>query len=87
MMGTQLPETCRKVEINILRNSVQLVGFICKRLYRDAGQQNIKTNAKLINSLLSRSLLYRSYMFQLQHVTSGSYHSVPAKLHKRVNAV
>ena len=26
--GTQLPETCREVEINILRISVHLVGFI-----------------------------------------------------------
>ena len=36
MMGTQLPETCRKVAINILESSVHLVGFILKRLYRDA---------------------------------------------------
>jgi len=28
MMGTQLSETCREVEINILRSSVHLVGFI-----------------------------------------------------------
>jgi len=28
MMGTKLPETCTEVEINILRNSVHLVGFI-----------------------------------------------------------
>jgi len=26
MMGTWLPETCREVEINILRSSVHLVG-------------------------------------------------------------
>jgi len=31
MMGTQLPRTCREVEINILRSSVHLVGFIRKR--------------------------------------------------------
>jgi len=31
MMGTQLPKTCREVEINILRSSVHLVGFIWKR--------------------------------------------------------
>ena len=31
MMGTQLPETCREVEINILRSSVQLVSFIWKK--------------------------------------------------------
>jgi len=30
MIGTQLPETCREVEINILRSSVHLVGFISK---------------------------------------------------------
>jgi hypothetical protein len=34
-MVTYLPETCREVVINILRISVLLVGFICKRLYRD----------------------------------------------------
>ena len=28
MMDTYLPETCREVEINILRSSVHLVGFI-----------------------------------------------------------
>ena len=28
MMGTQLPETCTEVEINILRSSEHLVGFI-----------------------------------------------------------
>jgi len=28
MMGTQLPETYREVEINILRSSVHIVGFI-----------------------------------------------------------
>jgi len=27
-MGTSLPETCREVEINILRSSVHLLGFI-----------------------------------------------------------
>ena len=31
MIGTQLPETCREVEINILRSSVHLVGFIWKK--------------------------------------------------------
>ena len=35
-MGTYLPKTCREVEINILRSSVHLVGFIWKKLYRDA---------------------------------------------------
>jgi hypothetical protein len=35
MMGTQFPETCTEVEINVLRSSVHLVGFIWKRLYRD----------------------------------------------------
>ena len=35
-MGTQLPETCTEVEINILRSSVHLVGFIWKGLYREA---------------------------------------------------
>jgi len=28
MMGAQMSETCREVEINILRSSVHLVGFI-----------------------------------------------------------
>jgi len=28
MMGTQLPETCTEVEINILRSSVYILGFI-----------------------------------------------------------
>ena len=41
-MGSQLPETCREVEINILRKSVHLVGFIWKRFYRDARSKNIK---------------------------------------------
>ena len=35
-MGTKLTETCREAEINILRSSVHPVGFIWKRLYRDA---------------------------------------------------
>ena len=39
-MGTQLPETCREIETNILRSSAHLVGFIWKRLYRNVGQQN-----------------------------------------------
>ena len=30
-MGTQLPETCREVEINMLRSSVHLVGVIWKK--------------------------------------------------------
>ena len=34
-METWLSETCRKVELNILRSSVHLVCFIWKRLYRD----------------------------------------------------
>jgi len=43
MMDTQLPETCREVEINILRGSVQLVGCIWKNEYTAMhGQQNIK---------------------------------------------
>jgi len=36
MMDIPLPKTCRGVEMNILRSSVHLVGFIRKRLYRDA---------------------------------------------------
>jgi hypothetical protein len=36
MTGTQLPETCTEVEINIPRSSVHLVGFIRNRLYRGA---------------------------------------------------
>jgi len=51
-MGTYFPETCREVEINILRSSVHPVGLIWKRLYRDAGQQVIKfSTAKDLNMI------------------------------------
>ena len=40
--GHIIPETCREGEINILRSSMHLVGFIRKRLHRDVGQQSIK---------------------------------------------
>jgi len=36
MMGTKLLETCREVYVNILRIIVDLVGFILKRLNKDA---------------------------------------------------
>jgi len=39
-----LPETCREVEINILRSGMHLVGFIRKRLYRDVRSRKHKSN-------------------------------------------
>jgi len=53
-----LPETCTEVEITILRSGVHLVGFIRKRLSRDAGQQNIESikNIKYIHVTTLKSL-------------------------------
>ena len=48
MMGTLLPETCREVEINILRSIVHLFGLIWKRLYRDAGSTKHKHTHKCV---------------------------------------
>jgi len=42
IMGKYLPETCRYVEINILKSSVNLVGSILKIVYMNVGQQNMK---------------------------------------------
>ena len=47
-MGTQLPKTCTEVEINILRSSVHLVGFISNRLLvKNAHTNNVKPNSWL----------------------------------------
>jgi len=46
MMDTQLPETCREVEINILRSGVHLLAS-CETDYTAMhDQQNVKKNIK-----------------------------------------
>jgi len=61
-MSTQLPETCRETEINMLLSSVQIVGFIWKRK-KNSLQGNIifpdeegRNNAK-INILKSVNII------------------------------
>jgi len=46
-----------------------------------------QTNAHLTDSLLYRSLFIGPACFNINTPSSGSYHSVPAKLHKCVHAV
>jgi len=53
--GHIMPETCREVEINILRSSVHLVGLICKRLYRDARSTKHKISCKRRKACSSRA--------------------------------
>jgi len=60
-MGTSLSETCREVEINMLRSSVHLVGFILKRLYRDERSKNIKKH--ITSSLFLKRGQPKKYKF------------------------
>jgi len=48
---------------------------------------NEQPNAQLIDSLFYRSLLIAPTCFNANASSSGSSHSVPAKLHKRVHDV
>jgi len=48
---------------------------------------NEQTDAHLIDSLLKCSLFIAPACFNANSSSSGSPHSVPAKLHKRVHAV
>jgi len=58
---TQLPETCREVEISILRSSVHLVGFIWNRLYWDVRPTKHK--------ILYRSWKKRDCIFELSVIS------------------
>ena len=56
----QLPETCREVEINVLRSNVHLVRFIWKRLYRYARSTKHKILHASFTSAVDGSQLHAS---------------------------
>ena len=54
--GHTVARNTQRKAINILRRCVNQVGSIYKRLYRDAGQQDIKTRTEVYSSFLCRKL-------------------------------
>ena len=81
-MGTQLPETSREVEINVLRSSVHLVGLVWNSLYRDARStehtkkkhKNICLPAGTLHKAVANCALlgnYAAYSMNCLHNVSG----------------